>query len=149
MFVFQYVKCCRKVALCYDHVYYYNRIGEEGLSRTFSAAHLENLLLFNKLIEAEFPAQRLTQYRQQLAIRNAKFVSKLFKDQLAAGADMSALLAKIGNEIDLNSVPQYLGRRDQLFIGLIINGRVLPAKILINAENLVRKLKSQLRSMRG
>lgn len=141
LFVLQYAKHIKSVAIVYENIYYYNRIGELGLSGKLNMSYLDNLSLFDQLIIKEFENYPDYNVVPILKKRTVLTLLKIVKDEgesLAQFQKIAEIIRPQLGEFDL----LYLNRENKLLALLIHKKKPYLAFLFNRVLQSLRKMKN-------
>ncbi len=114
VFVADYAKCIKEVAICYENIYIYNRLDEKGLSRKFDESYLDNFLLFNDLISRKFEGDSAVYNKLQQ--RTSNHLIKTLKDQNTSVRNLKYYHRMILKKMGTHALSHPSGLYDRTYI---------------------------------
>lgn len=139
VFVAEYVKYISKIAICYEHIYLYNRLGEDGLSRKFDESYLDNFILFNELIANSFKGNE--RVVEKLKLRTAQQLIKTLKDQNTSVKNLKYFHHLILQKMGSHSFSNISGFYDRIYISLQNSGMYILAFLQQKIYQILKKFK--------
>jgi len=120
VFVAKYVNCISKISISYDYIYFYNRLDETGLSRSYDESYFDNFILFNELICKELGNSKI--FTDKLNLRTTLNLIKTLKDQNTSPKNLKHYHHMIKSRFGLKSFSDIPSLSDKVFIALQNSG---------------------------
>ena len=139
VFVAKYVNCISKISISYDYIYFYNRLDETGLSRSYDESYFDNFILFNELICKELGNSKI--FTDKLNLRTTLNLIKTLKDQNTSPKNLKHYHHMIKSRFGLKSFSDIPSLSDKVFIALQNSG-------LYNLAFLQQKLYQLLKNLK-
>ncbi len=139
VFVATYVNCISKISISYDYIYFYNRLDETGLSRSYDESYFDNFILFNELICKELGNSKI--FTDKLNLRTTLNLIKTLKDQNTSPKNLKHYHHTIKSRFGLKSFSDIPSLSDKVFIALQNSG-------LYNLAFLQQKLYQLLKNLK-
>jgi len=139
VFVAKYVNCISKISISYDYIYFYNRLDETGLSRSYDESYFDNFILFNELICKELGNSKI--FTDKLNLRTTLNLIKTLKDQNTSPKNLKHYHHMIKGRFGLKSFSDIPSLSDKVFIALQNSG-------LYNLAFLQQKLYQLLKNLK-
>jgi len=139
VFVAKYVNCISKISISYDYIYFYNRLDETGLSRSYDESYFDNFILFNELICKELGNSKI--FTDKLNLRTTLNLIKTLKDQNTSPKNLKHYHHMIKSRFGLKSFSDIPSLSDKVFIVLQNSG-------LYNLAFLQQKLYQLLKNLK-
>ena len=139
VFVAKYVNCISKISISYDYIYFYNRLDETGLSRSYDESYFDNFILFNELICKELGNSKI--FTDKLNLRTTLNLIKTLKDQNTSPKNLKHYHHTIKSRFGLKSFSDIPSLSDKVFIALQNSG-------LYNLAFLQQKLYQLLKNLK-
>lgn len=141
IFIAKYAQYISKVALVFDHMYFYNRLTEEGLTRKLNEDSIFQIKRFNEII-SEKEIFKSPVLREKLDKRTSKLLLKLLKDQSFSATNLKYYYSLIAQNFDISIFKNSKAKKDQLFL-LLLNQKLYGfASLQIKVLNYLRNLKN-------
>lgn len=141
VFVLQYVKHCRRVALVKAPLYYYNRISESGLSSNLDVTYIPGIRKFNELIVQEHPGNP-DAVAELLSRKTAQLALQIIKAQSAHPARLKETCERITREFGPLTAYRW-GMEEYLLVQLLARKQFRMAAHYVKTLQLLRKIKNE------
>lgn len=141
LFVLQYVKRARAVALVTEPVYYYNRIHESGLSSKLDVSYISGISKFNELILAEYNNRERSEVEAVMKRKVAMLALGIVKSQGTAKATLENAYNEVIKEWG-NLTNASASVEDRIFIELLRYRQFSLAVRYLAIVQWIRKMKN-------
>lgn len=140
LFVLQYARHCRKVALVKEKLYFYNRIHESGLSSGLDLTCISGIQKFNELISAEYSKEELFSVAEVLKRRTSGLALTILKNQASNRGTLKKAHLSVSEELGDSDVEGMRGE-DRLLLKLLARGFYRTAVLYVKTFKLIRVIR--------
>lgn len=134
----------QNVYILEQEIYYYNRLGESGLSRKLKEENLKDLQQTNQEILKYKDDLEFLDLKEIVEKRDEQFVLNYLKQNSEHYEEYKRAIHFIFNNFDQDLLKKIAKPSQYLFLRLLIHKKSLLSYLVIKTENKLRKLKQQL-----